>query len=94
MLTTIDMLALIGPIGMPELVIIGLVGLLLFGRRLPEVGRNMGKFIIEFKRGLSDVKDEVNNAGLPPSTRQELPNHPPATESPAPPPNEPKKAES
>lgn len=36
------------------------LGLILFGRRLPEVGRSLGKSIVEFKRGLHDVKDEIN----------------------------------
>lgn len=43
-----------------HLLIIGLVALLLFGKRLPEVGRSLGKGISEFKRGLRDVQDELN----------------------------------
>ena len=43
-----------------ELLIIGLVAVLLFGRRLPEVGRNLGRALVEFKRGLRGVKDEVD----------------------------------
>lgn len=35
------------------------VALLLFGRRLPEVGRSLGKGIMEFKRGLHEVSDEL-----------------------------------
>jgi sec-independent protein translocase protein TatA len=41
---------------------IGLVliaALLLFGKRLPEVGRSLGRGIAEFKRGLHDVTDEM-----------------------------------
>ncbi len=66
-------LALIGNIGMWELLVIGLLGLLIFGRRLPEVGRNMGKFIIEFKRGLQDVKDDVEKPSLPPGNKPAAP---------------------
>ena len=55
-------LALLGPIGMPEMIVIALLGLLIFGRRLPEVGRGLGRSIIEFKRGLADVKDDVEDA--------------------------------
>ncbi len=36
-------LALLGPIGTPELVIIAVLGLLIFGSKLPEVGRSVGK---------------------------------------------------
>lgn len=47
--------------GIWELVIILLVALLLFGRRLPEVGRSLGQGLVEFKKGLKGVKDEVDD---------------------------------
>ena len=53
-------LGLFGNFGNVEILIILLVGLLLFGRRLPEVGRGLGKSIVEFKKGLKDVTDEVD----------------------------------
>lgn len=51
--------------GMPgwaEMILIAGVGLLIFGRRLPEVGRSLGKGIVEFKRGLRGIEDEVEEA--------------------------------
>jgi sec-independent protein translocase protein TatA len=42
-----------------EIIVIVLVVLLLFGKRLPGVGRSLGRGIVEFKKGLKDVKDEV-----------------------------------
>lgn len=42
-----------------EMAIIAVIALLLFGRRLPEVGRSLGKGIVEFKKGIRDVQDEV-----------------------------------
>ena len=49
-------------IGMPSgfewLIIMGF-GLLIFGKRLPEVGKSLGKGIVEFKKGLKGVEDEV-----------------------------------
>ena len=53
-------LALLGPIGTPEMIVIGIVGLLIFGRRLPEVGKSLGKGIVEFKKGLSGIEDELS----------------------------------
>ena len=49
-------------IGMPglfEWIIIGGIGLLIFGKRLPEVGRSVGQMIVQFKRGMKDVENDV-----------------------------------
>ncbi len=53
------------------LLILGL-GLLLFGRKLPEVGRSLGRGIVEFKKGLKGVEDEIHTASMQP------PSQPPA----------------
>jgi sec-independent protein translocase protein TatA len=37
-----------------------LIGILLFGKRLPEVGRSLGKGIVEFKKGLKGLEDEFD----------------------------------
>lgn len=51
--------AFIQNIGTVEIIIICIVALLLFGRRLPEVARNLGKGISEFKRGIHEASAEV-----------------------------------
>jgi len=51
--------------GMPghlELLIIAAVILLLFGHRLPSVMRSLGTGITQFKRGLSDTGEELEDA--------------------------------
>lgn len=48
--------------GPSEMMIILVIAVLLFGKRLPEVGRSLGKGIVEFKRGIRGVEDEVNTA--------------------------------
>ncbi len=42
-----------------EMMLLAGLGLLIFGKRLPEVGKSLGKGIVEFKRGLKGVQDEV-----------------------------------
>ena len=46
-----------------ELVAIGIAAILLFGRRLPDVGRSLGRGIVEFKKGLRGMADEIESAG-------------------------------
>lgn len=55
----IPMLAMWMP-GTIEWIIIAVVALLIFGRRLPEVARSVGKSIVEFKKGIKDVKDDID----------------------------------
>jgi sec-independent protein translocase protein TatA len=41
-----------------EMIVVMGVAVLLFGKRLPEVGRSLGKGIIEFKKGLRGIDDD------------------------------------
>jgi sec-independent protein translocase protein TatA len=43
-----------------EIIIILVFALLIFGRRLPEVARSLGKGIVEFKKGVRGIEDEVD----------------------------------
>jgi sec-independent protein translocase protein TatA len=52
-------------LGMPELIVFALIALLLFGKRLPEVARSLGKGVVEFKKGLKDVSTEEPTNGTP-----------------------------
>ena len=47
-----------GNIGMPEMMIIMVVALLVFGpKKLPEIGRSVGKALREFKKSTEEIKD-------------------------------------
>jgi len=45
--------------GPTEMIVIGVVAVLIFGRRLPEVGKNLGRSLVEFKSSLKGTKDDV-----------------------------------
>jgi len=52
-------------VGLPtgsEWIIILVVAVLIFGRRLPEIARGLGKSITEFKKGIKDTEDEIDDA--------------------------------
>lgn len=48
-----------------ELAIIAVIALLLFGKRLPDLGRGLGRSITEFKKGLRDGEDEAGTGTEP-----------------------------
>jgi len=66
------LLAFFQNIGFPEMLVIGVVALLIFGRRLPEVGRSLGKSFVEFKKGLRDTGDEIEDVRS--EVKKSLPN--------------------
>lgn len=74
----------IGAPGPMELLIVGVIALLLFGKRLPEVARSLGKGIVEFKKGVKGIEDEVDQATYKPSrtNRPVVDDEPPATNAP------------
>ncbi len=50
-----------GPIGFPELLIIFVVALIVFGpRKLPELGRSLGKGLAEFKRASNELRNTLD----------------------------------
>jgi len=57
-----------GEMGFPELLVILVIALLVFGgKRLPEIARSMGKAIHEFKRTLNEGEQAGEKPGQPPA---------------------------
>jgi len=48
-------------LGTQELVVILLIALVIFGRKLPEVARALGKSLNEFKKGMKETQDDIEN---------------------------------
>jgi sec-independent protein translocase protein TatA len=57
-LADIPLANILGPY-LDNWILIAIVALLLFGKRLPEVGRSLGKGIIEFKKGLAGIEEDI-----------------------------------
>lgn len=56
-----NILAMFG-IGQYELLIVAGVALLLFGHRLPSVMRSLGRGVVEFKKGVAGIEDDIQSA--------------------------------
>ena len=68
----------IGTLGTGEMIVLLIIGVLLFGRKLPEVGRYLGKGIVEFKKGLKGLEEDIDS-------HASAPKEPAALEQPRPP---------
>jgi sec-independent protein translocase protein TatA len=47
-------------LGGQEILLLLVLGVLLFGRKLPDIGRSLGKTMVEFKKGMKGIEDEVS----------------------------------
>lgn len=72
-------------IGMPELIVIFIVALLVFGpRKLPELGKALGRGLREFKRASEELKEGFNTDFRLDEEEKPPPQASPAGENPAP----------
>ena len=78
--------------GYAEILVVAVIALLFFGKRLPDVARSLGKSIVEFKKGVRDIKNDVEVSSRQDTTRRlesqetpTLPSSPPASTTQQPP---------
>lgn len=74
-----------GPVGVPELIIIFTIALIIFGpRKLPELGKSLGRSLSEFKRASNELKstldEEIRTEERRSAERQEPPRVPATVE--------------
>jgi sec-independent protein translocase protein TatA len=67
-----------GTFGPIHWLIVGIVLLLLFGNRLPSVMRSLGQGVVEFKKGMQGIEDDIK--GTTTNRIEEQPNKPQAKE--------------
>jgi sec-independent protein translocase protein TatA len=52
--------AILPSLGWHEMFLLGLIGLLLYGRNLPQAGKTLGRYVAQFRRGFQDFKDQMD----------------------------------
>lgn len=68
-LTTSQLLLAFGMPGGWEWIVLLVLGLIIFGRRLPDVGRSLGRSIVEFKKGIKGIEEEIEQESARPAAR-------------------------
>jgi sec-independent protein translocase protein TatA len=56
-----------------HLLVIGIIAILLFGKRLPDIARSLGKSMVEFKKGLKGLEDDIHGQTSTPSHPDQQP---------------------
>ncbi|MEO7724206.1 MAG: twin-arginine translocase TatA/TatE family subunit [Chthoniobacterales bacterium] len=71
--TVMSLLALLSNFGGPDLIIILLIVLVLFGaKKLPELAKGMGLAVKEFQKAKDEFSDELHNAGNTPPAKPDV----------------------
>jgi len=70
-------LAFLNSLGTWDMLIILALGLLIFGGRLPEVGKSLGRGIVEFRKGLKGITDDIEEQSSKPAYRGDAPDERP-----------------
>lgn len=65
-----SLFAIFHQIGPMEIIVLVVLGILLFGKKLPQMGHYLGKSIVEFKKGVKGLEDDIDT-GTGAAPRQE-----------------------
>jgi sec-independent protein translocase protein TatA len=52
-------------LGAMEIAMLGVVAVILFGKKLPEVAKSLGKSVVSFKQGMHGLEEGINDIGSP-----------------------------
>lgn len=66
-----SLFAFLPGLGITEIIVIAVIGVVLFGKRLPDVGRYLGKSITEFKKGMKGLEDDFDQTAAPNAQRRD-----------------------
>jgi sec-independent protein translocase protein TatA len=74
---------MLGSIGMPELILVFIIALIVFGpKKLPDIGKSLGRGLSEFKKASEDLKQSIQKEVQ--SIQEETKNEPPPGSTPKP----------
>jgi Tat protein translocase TatB subunit len=77
--------AMFGTLGGPELFLIFVVALIVFGpRKLPEIGKSLGKMMAEFRKASNDFRSTIESEVESEKIRESMRIEPPKAASPSP----------
>jgi sec-independent protein translocase protein TatA len=69
-------------LGPMEIAVLGVIAVVLFGKKLPDVAKSLGKSVVSFKQGMHGLEDGINDMGSVPTVSR---SEPTATEAIRPP---------
>ena len=64
-----------GALSPTHIILVLVVGILLFGKRLPDIGKSLGKTLMEFKKGMKGLEDDIepSTSVMQPPTQKIVP---------------------
>jgi sec-independent protein translocase protein TatA len=77
------MFAFLPSLGPTELIVLLGLGVLLFGRKLPDIAKSLGKSVVSFKQGFNGLEEEISSGGSSAKAIEPEPVRPPQRVTPS-----------